>query len=143
MMDRIGNQEIKISGNVDPANQIQTGQYDLIQGGSTITFKGLDTRSSSIEDWNGTRTGYYMRKFIDPDPSIVENNTRQYIPWPFFRYTEAVFNYVEACIELGEDAEARTWLNKIRFRSGMPALTESGAALKDRYRNERRIEMVV
>lgn len=131
----------KISGNVDPANQIQTGQYDLIQGGSTITFKGLDTRSSSIEDWNGTRTGYYMRKFIDPDPSIVENNTRQYIPWPFFRYTEAVFNYVEACIELGEDAEARTWLNKIRFRSGMPALTESGAALKERYRNERRIEM--
>ncbi|MBA4145787.1 MAG: RagB/SusD family nutrient uptake outer membrane protein, partial [Cytophaga sp.] len=38
--------------------------------------------------------------------------------------------------------EAKTWLNKIRFRSGMPAITESGAALKDRYRNERRIELV-
>lgn len=131
-----------ISGNVDPANQIQTGQYDLKIGGTLVNFNGLDTRSSTIEDWNGSRTGYYMRKFIDPDPGIVDNNSRQFIPWPFFRYTEAVLNYVEACIELGEDAEARDWLNKIRFRSGMPAITESGAALKDRYRNERRIEMV-
>lgn len=130
-----------ISGDVDPYNQIQTGQYDLLQGGATITQKGLDTRSSSIEDWNGSRTGYYMRKFIDPNPAIVENNTRQYIPWPFFRYTEIVFNYVEASIELGNDAEARDWLNKIRFRAGMPAITESGTALRDRYRHERRIEM--
>ncbi|MDO9376141.1 MAG: RagB/SusD family nutrient uptake outer membrane protein [Ferruginibacter sp.] len=131
-----------ISGDADPYNEIQTGQYDLMQGTTMFTFKGLDTRSSSIEDWNGSRTGYYMRKFIDPDPAIVENNTRQYIPWPFFRYTEAVFNYVEACIALGEDAEARTWLNKIRFRSGMPAITQSGTALRDMYRHERRIEMM-
>lgn len=131
-----------ISGNVDPANQIQTGAYDLKIGGSLVTFQGLDTRSSTIEDWNGSRTHYYLRKFTDPNNSIVENNTKQFIPWPFFRTTEAVFNYAEACIELGEEAEAKTWLNKIRFRSGMPAITESGAALKDRYRNERRIEMM-
>jgi starch-binding outer membrane protein, SusD/RagB family len=136
-----------ISGNVDPANQIQTGQYDLMQKDNTgaykqITFQGLDTRSSSIEDWNGSRTHYYVRKFTDPNPKIVENNTKQFIPWPFFRYTEAVFNYAEACIALGEDDEARTWLNKIRYRSGMPALIESGTALRDRYRNERRIEMM-
>lgn len=136
-----------ISGNVDPANEIQTGQYDLMQKDNTgayklVTFQGLDTRRSTIEDWNGSRAGYYMRKFIDPNPAIVDNNTRQYVPWPFFRYTEAVLNYVEASIELGQDAEARDWLNKIRFRSGMPALMESGAALKERYRNERRIEMV-
>ena len=130
-----------ISGNADPANQIQTGQYDLKVNGTLVNFNGLDTRSSSIEDWNGSRTGYYVRKFIDPDPGIVDNNTRQFIPWPFFRYTEAVFNYAEACMELGQDAEARDWLKKIRFRAGRSALTESGAALKERYRNERRIEM--
>ncbi len=71
-----------------------------------------------------------MRKFTDPDPAIVDNNTHQYIPWPFLRYTEAIFNYAEACMELGDETEAKTWLNKIRFRSGMPAITESGAALK-------------
>lgn len=127
----------KISGNVDPANQIQTGVYQMAAG----MISGLDTRQSSIENWNGSWSGYYMRKFIDPDPNIVDNNTRQYIPWPFFRYTEAVLNYIEACIELGQDQEAQTWLNRIRFRAGMPAITDMGDALRQRYRNERRIEM--
>jgi hypothetical protein len=52
-----------------------------------------------------------------------------------------VLNYVEACIELGEDDEAKTWLNKIRYRAGMPEVTETGIALRDRYRNERRVEL--
>ena len=125
----------------DPFNQIQTGQYEIMSGSSKVAYFGLDTRKSSIEDWNGSYTGYYFRKFTDPNPAIIDQNTWQQIPWPFFRYTEAVLNYVEACIELGEDAEARAWLNKVRFRSGMPAITESGDALRQRYRNERRIEM--
>lgn len=125
----------------DPAGEVQTGSYEIGTAGSATTHFGLDTRKSSIEDWNGSHTGYYMRKFLDPDPTIEDQNTLAEIPWPFLRYTEAVFNYAEACIELGEEAEAKTWLNKIRFRAGMPAITESGAALKDRYRNERRVEM--
>ena len=128
----------------DKANQIQTGQYEVVnaKGQKTIQF-GLDTRKSPIEDWNGSRTGYYIRKFTDPDPTMEDQNTRQRIPWPMFRYTEAILNYVEACIELGEENEAKIWLNKVRFRAGMPAIptTETGAALKARYRNERRIEL--
>ncbi|MDQ6813921.1 MAG: RagB/SusD family nutrient uptake outer membrane protein [Bacteroidota bacterium] len=127
----------KISGNVDPANQIQTGTYKI---GSNV-LPGLDTRQSSIENWNGSWTGYYFRKFTDPDPNIIENTQRQYIPWGFLKYTELMFNYAEACIELGLDAEARTWINKIRFRAGLPAATESGDALRQRLRSEKRIEM--
>src|SRR3546814_8199665 len=56
-----------VAGN-DPANQVQTGQYEVMQGGSKVIHYGLDTRNSSVEDWNGTHTGYYMRKFTDPDP---------------------------------------------------------------------------
>lgn len=126
----------------DPSNQIQTGQYEVMQGGNKVIHYGLDTRNSSVEDWNGSHTGYYMRKFIDPDPAVVDQNTRQFIPWPVLRFTEVVLNYVEACIELGEDEEARTWLNRIRFRAGMPAITASGDALREAYRNERRIELV-
>ncbi|RYF72592.1 MAG: RagB/SusD family nutrient uptake outer membrane protein [Cytophagaceae bacterium] len=126
----------------DPVNQIQTGQYEVTSGSGKVSIAGLDTRKSTVEDWNGSYTGYYMRKFTDPSPAIVDQNTYQQIPWPFLRYTEAAFNYAEACIELGQDAEAKTWLNRIRFRSGMPALTETGDALRQRYRNERRIEMV-
>ncbi|WP_200980269.1 RagB/SusD family nutrient uptake outer membrane protein [Echinicola sp. 20G] len=125
----------------DPLGQIQTGQYEIISGGQTVIHFGLDTRNGPIEDWNGSYTGYYMRKFIDPDPAIVDQNTWQEIPWPILRYTEAVLNYVEACIELGEEDEARTWLNRIRYRVGMPAISDTGDALMERYRNERRIEM--
>jgi starch-binding outer membrane protein, SusD/RagB family len=127
---------------LDPANQIQTGEYEVNPGGVKRIHFGLDTRKSSIEDWNGSYTGYYMRKFTDPSPAIVDQNTWQSIPWPFLRYTEAVLNYVEASIELGQDDIAKTWLNRIRFRAGMPAITETGDALRQRYRNERRIEMV-
>jgi hypothetical protein len=127
---------------LDPANQIQTGEYEVNPGGVKKTHFGLDTRKSVIEDWNGSYTGYYMRKFTNPSAAIIDQNSWQQIPWPFLRYTEAVLNYVEACIELGEDAEAQAWLNKVRFRVGMPAVTETGTALKNRYRNERRVEMV-
>ena len=128
----------KISGNVDPANQIQSGAYESAPG---TLLAGLDTRQSSIENWNASWSAYYMRKFVDPDPNVVDNNTRQYIPYPFFRYTEAVLNYVEASIELGQEATATSWLNKIRFRAGMPAVTATGDALRQEYRNERRVEM--
>ncbi|MDA7711009.1 RagB/SusD family nutrient uptake outer membrane protein [Flavobacteriaceae bacterium] len=124
---------------IDPNDEIQTGYYADGSGGF---INGVDTRESPIENWNGSRTHYNTRKFIDPDPSIVENLTsHQLIPWPFIRYAEVVLNYVEASIELGQEGEAQAWLNKIRFRVGMPAVTDSGEALKARYRNERRVEL--
>ncbi|MEA1786414.1 RagB/SusD family nutrient uptake outer membrane protein [Arenibacter sp. GZD96] len=123
----------------DQVDQVQTGTYDNGSGG---TVPGVDTRSSPIEDWNGSRSGYYVRKYIDADPSMTDNQSNtQVVPWPFIRYTEVVLNFIEAAIETGDEAAARDWLNKIRFRAGMPAVTESGTALRDRYRNERRIEM--
>jgi starch-binding outer membrane protein, SusD/RagB family len=123
----------------DPVNQIQTGYYADGSGG---TINGIDTRESPIENWNGSRTHYYTRKFIDPNPALADNQSNaQVIPWPFIRYTEMVLSYVEACIETGDEGEARNWLNKIRFRSGMPAITDAGADLVNRYRNERRIEL--
>ncbi|WP_339754059.1 RagB/SusD family nutrient uptake outer membrane protein [Algoriphagus aquimarinus] len=126
----------------DPLGQIQSGTYEVTDGsGAKVTHFGLDTRNSSIEDWNGSYTGYYIRKFTDPNPAIVDQNTWQEVPWPLLRYTEAVLNYVEASIELGQEDIARTYLNQIRFRVGQPAITATGNALKEAYRNERRIEM--
>ena len=124
---------------IDPYNEIQTGYYD---DGNEGKINGVDTRESLVENWNGSRTHYYVRKFIDPDPAIIENQSNaQVVPWPFIRYTEMVLNYVEANIELGQETEAKTWLNKIRYRAGMPEITDVGTALRDRYRNERRIEL--
>ena len=124
---------------LDPANQIQTGYYDDGKGG---LLNGIDTRESAVENWNGSRTHYYTRKFIDPNPALADNqSSAQVIPWPFIRYTEMALSYAEASLETGDEAEALKWINKIRFRSGMPAVNDKGTALRDRLRNERRIEL--
>ncbi|MGZ3871321.1 MAG: RagB/SusD family nutrient uptake outer membrane protein [Mucilaginibacter sp.] len=127
---------------IDPYNEIQMGTYQTGSASAPVAYFGLDTRNGPIENWNGTRTGYAIRKFIDPNPAIVDNNTRQEVPSPMIRYTEIVFNYIETCLALGQEGEARNWLNKIRFRSGMPAITDAGDALVQRYRNERNVEML-
>ncbi|MEY3053048.1 MAG: hypothetical protein RLY31_2833 [Bacteroidota bacterium] len=125
---------------IDPADQIQTGYYDDGNGG---LINGIDTRESPIENWNGSRTHYYTRKFIDPNPALPDDQSNaQVIPWPFIRYTEMALNYAEASLELGEEQVARDWINKIRFRAGMPAIDDSGEALRQRLRNERRVELV-
>ena len=124
---------------MDPADQVQTGIYDDGAGGF---INGIDTRESPIENWNGSRTHYYTRKFIDPDPGLADNqSSAQVIPWPFIRYTEMALSYAEAAIETGEEDEARTWINRIRFRAGMPATSASGADLMKLLRNERRVEL--
>jgi starch-binding outer membrane protein, SusD/RagB family len=119
----------------DPVGIVQVGTYD--KAGTAVP--GLDTRNSPIEDWNGGYTGYYLRKFIDP--GINHQYDKQQFPFRRFRYAEILLNYVEASIELNDEAEARTYLNMIRARAGMPPVNDSGAALMERYRNERRVEL--
>ena len=108
----------------------------------TTMVPGLDTRDSPIENWNGAYSGYYIRKFIDP--SLNAQFIRQQVPWIFFRYAEILLNYAEASIELNELGDAVTALNQIRQRAGMPLFSAGlgQAALRDEYRNERRVEMV-
>ena len=123
----------------DKFNELQTGFYTLTDG--TI-INGVDTRQGPIEDWNGSRTGYYFRKFADPRTPASWPNDLQKIDAPYIRYTEIVLNYVEASIGSNDEGEAVAWLNKIRFRAGLPAVTESGAALLAIYKNERDLALV-
>lgn len=122
----------------DPEGIVQTAYYQQSDGSYT---PGLDTRQGPIEDWNGSYTGYYMRKFLDS--SVNHQYDKQPYPWRQIRYAEVLLNYAEACIELGEDAEARKYINMIRTRAGMPDIPDSemGDVLKEHYRNERKIEL--
>ena len=126
--------------NLDPAGTIQTFRQLKLSDGSVVA--GLDTRDSPVENWNGAYSGYYLRKFIDP--SLNAQFTRQEVPWIFFRYAEVLLNYAEASIELNELGDAVNVLNQIRLRAGMPPFSAGlgQAALRDEYRNERRVEMV-
>ena len=126
--------------NLDPAGTIQTFRQLKLSDGSVVA--GLDTRDSPVENWNGAYSGYYLRKFIDP--SLNAQFTRQEVPWIFFRYAEVLLNYAEASIELNELGDAVNVLNQIRLRAGMTPFSAGlgQAALRDEYRNERRVEMV-
>ena len=87
---------------IDPFSKIQVGY--VYNSTNTMIKAGLDTRSGPIEDWNGGKTGYYLRKYVDPtvDPQYV----KQDVPFKHLRYGEVLLNYAEACIELDQDAEA-------------------------------------
>jgi hypothetical protein len=64
-------------------------------------------------------------------------------PIPFIRLAEIYLNYSEAKLALGDEATCRTYINKVRARTGvnLPPVTETGAALRTRLINERRIEL--
>ncbi|MFW6327671.1 MAG: RagB/SusD family nutrient uptake outer membrane protein [Bacteroidota bacterium] len=125
---------------IDPIGVVQVGIYERWDPNSESvkTEYGLDNRNNPLIRF-GSETNYYERKFIDP--AITHEYEIQPITFRYFRYTEILFNYAEACIELGQDAEARTYLNMIRERAGMPGFTESGDELRQRYRNEKSVEM--
>lgn len=127
----------------EPDGVIQVGKWEIWDPATnSVQIKhGLDTRQSPIENWNGSYTGYYSRKFIDPQ--YDHQYIRQDVPYRFIRYTEIVLNYVEACIALGEYEEARLHLNSVRKRAGLPPVTASGDELRDLYRLERRIELAL
>jgi hypothetical protein len=129
----------------DPENKIsiRTKYTGMTADPTQVAKYGVDTRQGPQQTWNGGYTGYYLRKAIDisVDPEFVYDGANQEVPWHFFRLGEIYLNYAEACIELSQFDEAKLYLNKLRERAGMPDITESGDALRQRYRNERRIEM--
>jgi len=126
---------------IDPRGVVQTGWYEMPD--REDRRPGLDTRDGPIEPWNGTRTGYVTRKFVDRD--IDPKNEQAFNPWIFMRYAEVLLNKAEAEANLGNTQAALTELNKVRTRVGMPAVTESDLTadrtLMDRIRRERQIEL--
>lgn len=128
---------------LDPLGVLQVGVWMRWDAATSAVIEhwGLDTRKGPNSPFEGNYTGYYIRKYMDitVDAQFDVDDT----PWRYMRYAEVLLNYAEACIGLGQDAEARTYINMIRKRAGMPDVTESGTALRDRYRNERRIEMAI
>lgn len=123
----------------DPVGVIQTFFELTLPGG--ITVPGLDTRNSPIDDWNGTESGYYMRKWLNED---IPLRTRPIAGvWIWIRYAEILLNYAEASIQLGEEDDARWALNKLRRRVGMPEYGNdvTGQDLIDQMMYERRVEL--
>jgi len=86
---------------------------------------------------NVTRTGFYVRKYIDYTKTVDQVNLfTGTTPWIEFRYAEILLNRAEADIETNQLNDALTCLNDIRDRAGAPALTLTDMTV-DVVRNER------
>ena len=123
----------------DPIGVGQFGTWQTWDGSKMVPIYGLDTRNSIANSWNGNECAATMLKFLNKSVDIQKGNQDLTLRW--IRYGEILLNYAEACIELGQDGEAQTYINMIRHRAFMPDVTSTGTALMTDYRNERRIEM--
>lgn len=93
-------------------------------------------------DGNATKTGYYLRKYIDE--SFLKNPTNGYNNWIILRLGEVLLNYAEAQNEAaGPDASVYDAVNTLRARVNMPALPAglSKEAMRERIRRERAVEL--
>lgn len=119
--------------------------YDMIEGsdlGTTYTDGKLLTGSSgphrSIQEVSNT--GFYMRKFIDPNDKTSTRGIQSDIWWVWFRLGEIYLNAGEAAFELGQTGDALLYINALRERAGFGANSLSVLTI-DRIRNERRVEL--
>src|SRR5699024_8410285 len=90
-----------------------------------------------------TNTGYYLRKFIDPQ---VRTATGGQSTFKRFRLAEIYLNYAEAANEAnGPTGEVYDAINTVRDRVDMPPLPSglTKAEIRDRIRNERRVELAM
>lgn len=90
------------------------------------------------------RTNTVLKKFM-PTEGPFNWSVQFTSQWPHFRLAEIYLNYAEAMFELGDEATARQYLNLVRSRTSvsMPDIpaTVTGNDLRERIRNERRIEL--
>lgn len=105
----------------------------------------IDVTYGSGQDYQelhgGTTTGYYSKKYLNN--MSFKSPTTYVHACPIFRYAEILLNAAEALNEAGRTSEAYTYVNQVRARVGMPAYSGmTQAKLRERIRNERRVELV-
>jgi len=125
----------------------------------TVLYNGASYRGSTVQiytpggkdskdgpsNWNTTKTGYYLKKYMN-DAFPIDNpwNVAGLQPWIYFRYAEVLLNYAEAQNEaVGPDATVYSALHQIRQRAGMPDIVAglSQTDMRTAIRRERQVEL--
>ncbi len=98
----------------------------------------------TIEATGGLPHLYYAKKYFnnksedapfgDPNPNGGSNDR-------VIRFSDVLLMHAEAAYHNGNEAAAKTSLNKVRQRVNIPLVTETGPALLDAIFHERRVEL--
>lgn len=149
-----------------PVDMASPGRYEgldprfyatVVYDGATLGARGTirisdENSQDAIEKIinRSTVTGYYLRKFLDPsiDLSATTPGNTFHI-FPVIRLADIYLLYAEAMNEAygpdqanGMELTAADALNLVRLRAGMPAYTTASAVeMRDKIRNERRVEL--
>ncbi|TYA74668.1 RagB/SusD family nutrient uptake outer membrane protein [Seonamhaeicola marinus] len=113
---------------------------------SDNTWKPVPNTDAPHAQGLATVTGYYLRKFMDPDLAAVDFGLSSQ-SWIVLRLGEVYLNYAEAQNEaVGPDQSVYDAINAVRHRSNMPSLEVNYPGLDKngmfgRIEQERKVEL--
>lgn len=84
-------------------------------------LRNSDRHGKKDQDLYYSVTGYHNKKLVHPS---YEDGVVHY-PLPLFRMAEMYLNYAEALVELNELDKAKTYIDKVRVRAGIPTVDEA------------------
>lgn len=110
---------------------------DMSVQGPNVTFFEYRTQPQAM---GNTCTGYLVRKLLNEDMTDIVN-VKSAQPWVELRFAEVLLNFAEAAYRLDKMDDARSGINRVRARVGLPAKASTGNGFFNDYRNERKIEL--
>ena len=137
----------------DPAKAAQPFENRDARLGGTILmnmapFKGKKVATypegaDATPNPNATKTGYYLRKFLNEDVNIQTGGSSSGHVVPLFRLAEIYLNYAEALNECDPtNPDIALYLNKVRNRASLPNVSAlSQEQMRAVIQHERRVEL--
>ncbi|MCU7552229.1 RagB/SusD family nutrient uptake outer membrane protein [Chitinophagaceae bacterium LB-8] len=126
--------------------------YDSSKYFGNVAYLRADGNcSSNISPLNGgcisggaSLTGYLFAKYVYQAKKLWYSDPTDFC-YSVLRLGEAYLNYAEACIRLGDEATARTYITKTYQKHGgfTNSITSSAEDLWNDYRRERHVELIL
>ena len=146
------NRDPRLKGTILTNNDMFQGSpveiwYGTESNGVIDTDKGTGVGKDGIGIHpDATKTGFYVRKYLMDGSSPLY--VKQYYSGQdciLFRLGETYLNAAEAAVELNMEGKARDYIEPVRTRAGLERNLRldiySGEELRDRIRNERKLEL--
>ncbi|QNF34144.1 RagB/SusD family nutrient uptake outer membrane protein [Adhaeribacter swui] len=115
------------------------GQADVDGDGQNEQVVGFSGPIDNLEF--SAQTGFYVRKYMDPQVGSGQIGTRSEVWWIRYRYAEVLLNAAEAAFELEQPALAADYLNQVRTRAGLTTPLTTDEVTFDRIVHERKVEL--